>query len=192
VKVDNQKLASNVRDTATLLRDDPGAGHVTPVVHTRLIADVQARSDFVQYGKEFSFTCDESEGRAGRGEAPSPLRYFLSGLAFCQQVWYAKGAALSDCRLDGLDITVRTYMDMRGEHLIDDIPPNPQWIIIEADVSSPSPAATILAMVDEANARCPVYNLVAKAVPIYERIVHKGTTLRDTVPPDLAHREEAP
>ena len=184
-RIDVDKLRTNVVDTAELLRRDPTAGHVRPNVQTRLIADVQAQSDFVQYGKEFSFRCDESADRAGTGEAPSPLRYFLSGLAFCQQVWYAKGAALVGLTIEELEIDVRTYMDMRGEHLIDEIAPNPQWIVIEAAVISHGTDEEVLAMVDEANARCPVYNLVVKAVPIYERIVHEGRIVRDTIPDGL-------
>lgn len=182
---DIAKLKTNVAETAALLRRDPDAGHVRPRVHTRLIGDVQAQSDFVQYGKEFSFRCDESEDRAGKGEAPSPLRFFLSGLAFCQQVWYSKGAAIVGLELDALEIEVRTYMDMRGEHLVDAVDPNPQWIVIESEVTTSGSAEDVLAMVDEANRRCPVYNLVAKAVPMYERIVHNGNPVRDTIPPGL-------
>lgn len=185
MRVNLEKLRDNVESTAGLLAADPTVGHVRPRVVTRLIEDVHARSDFVQYDKEFSFECDESEGRAGGGEAPSPLRYFLSGLAFCQQVWYAKGAAMAGCEITDLVIEVSTYMDMRGEHLIDGVPPNPQWIVIDADVDSPSTPDRVLGMVDEANARCPVYNLVVRAVPIYERIRHRGVLLRDTVPPGV-------
>lgn len=182
MRIDAERLRDNVEETARLLAGDPSAGHVRPSVTTRLVSDVNARSDFTQYDREFSFECDESEGRAGSGSAPSPLRYFLSGLAFCQQVWYAKGAALVGCVLDDLEIDVRTYMDMRGEHHVGDVPTHPQWIVVEATVDSPSDPATVLAMVDEANSRCPVYGLVAKAVPIHERIVHNGTVVRDTVP----------
>jgi uncharacterized OsmC-like protein len=185
MRVDIDKLAANVDDTAALLARDSAAGHVRPNVQTRLVSNVHAISEFTQYDKQFSFECDESEGRAGTGAAPSPLRYFLSGLAFCQQVWYAKGAALVGCQVDELEIDVRTYMDMRGEHLIDGIAPNPQWIVIEARVTSTSTAETVLAMVDEANARCPVYNLVVKAIPIYERITLGGDTIRDLVPAGL-------
>jgi len=185
VRVNLDKLATNVGDTTELLLSDPTAGHVRPRVQTRLIDDVHARSDFVQYDKEFSFTCDESIGRAGGGMAPSPLRYFLSGLAFCQQVWYAKGAALARCEIEDLEIDVLTYMDMRGEHLINEVPPNPQWIVIEARVTSPSGSDAVTDMVDEADARCPVYNLVIRAIPVYERIHHNGTIIRDTVPTDL-------
>ncbi len=185
MRVDLEKLRVNVESTTELLRGDASAGHVRPRVSTRLVENVNARSEFVQYEKEFAFECDESEGRAGTGSAPSPLRYFLSGLAFCQQVWYAKGAALVGCEIENLEIDVLTYMDMRGEHLIDGIPPNPQWIVIDARISTPGTDEQVLAVVDEANARCPVYNLVAKAVPIYERISRNGVVVRDTVPEGL-------
>lgn len=186
MRVDLHKLRANVESTAELLRSDASAGHVRPHVKTRLVENVNARSEFVQYDKTFSFECDESEGRAGAGSAPSPLRYFLSGLAFCQQVWYAKGAALVGCQIEDLQIDVLTYMDMRGEHLIDDIAPNPQWIVIDADVVTPGTVEQVLALVDEANARCPVYNLVVRAVPVYERISHNGVVVRNTVPEGLS------
>lgn len=154
-------------------------------MRTRLVENVHARSDFVQYDKNFSFECDESDGRAGASQAPSPLRYLLSSIAFCLQVWYAKGAALADVEIEDLEIDVHTYMDMRGEHKVGDVPPNPQWMIVEASVVSPSSAAAVLRMADEANARCPVTNLVSKAVPIYERIRLNSTVIRDSVPADL-------
>lgn len=185
IRVDNAKLRANVEGTAELLATDAGAGHVRPLVRTTLIQDVHARSDFMQYDKAFSFECDESVGRAGSDQAPSPLRYFLSSIAFCLQVWFAKGAALADVEIVDLEIDVRTYMDMRGEHRIDMAKPHPQWIIVEVRVTSPSSSEAVLRMADEANARCPVTNLVAKAVPIYEQISLNGETLRDTVPHDL-------
>ncbi len=185
MRVNTDKLAANVWETAAQLRADPAAGHVHPGVETQLIENVHARSDFVQYGKSFSFECDEAVERAGDGEAPSPLRYLLSGLAFCMQVWYAKGAALAGCHLEDLQIDVDTYMDMRGEHLIDDVPPHPQWMRIQARVASPSDAGTVLQMVDEANARCPVYSLISRAVPIYEHIWHNGDLIRNTFPNGL-------
>lgn len=185
MRVDLELLRENVETTAETLRRDAASGHVRPRVSTTLIENVHARSDFVQYDKEFSFECDESSGRAGTDAAPSPLRYFLSGLAFCMQVWYAKGAALAGCEIGDLRLDVLTYMDMRGEHLIDGVPPHPQWIVIEADVVSPSDPSAVLAMVDEANSRCPVYSLVSRAIPIYERIHHGDRMLRDTVPGGL-------
>jgi uncharacterized OsmC-like protein len=173
---------------AALLATDASAGHVRPLVKTTLIRNVHARSEFVQYDKRFTFECDESDGRAGDGQAPSPLRYFLSSIAFCLQVWFAKGAALAGVEVVDLEIDVQTYMDMRGEHRVGDTPPHPQWIMVQAGVSSPSSAEAVLRMVDEANARCPVTTLVAKAVPIYEQISLNGELIRDTVPQSLPGR----
>ena len=90
--IDTTLLKDNLDDLAESLTRDPSTGFVMPKVATSLVEDVQAVSVFTQYDRHFEFRCDESEGRGGRGEAPSPLRYLLSSLAFCQQVWYAKGA----------------------------------------------------------------------------------------------------
>ena len=115
--------------------------------------------------------------------APRPLRYWLSSLAFCQQVWYAKGAAIVGCEVVALEINVETFMDMRGEHLIDEIPTHPQWFLVTALVDSPSPSKDVEAMAEEANSRCPVYGLLSRAVPIYNRLLHNGVVLKDAIPP---------
>ncbi len=185
MRVNRDRLLASIHATESALRDDPTTGHVRPRVQSQLVADVHAASDFDQYGKHFSFACDESLDRGGTAAAPSPLRYFLSSIAFCLQVWYSKGAALTGCQIEEQEIVVRTYLDMRGEHLIDDRVPHPQWIVVESAIISPSPSARILAMVDEANRRCPVTTLVERAVPIYERITHNGEVIRDSMPPDL-------
>lgn len=186
MRVDREKLLTNLEATVDLLESDDSAGLVRPTVTTNLVSNVVAESVFTQYGKEFTFRCDEASSRGGDDSAPSPLRYFLSGLAFCQQVWYAKASAVVGVDLEDLTISVHTFMDMRGEHRLGDVPANPQWIAIEADVDSPAEAERVLEMVDEANARCPLYSLVSKAVPIHERIRHSGAVIRDTIPAEAS------
>jgi len=181
--IDANLLKGNLDGLAASLTKDPSTGFVMPKVSTALVEDVRAVSVFTQYGSEFEFRCDESEGRGGRGEAPSPLRYLLSSLAFCQQVWYAKGAAMADCEIEALEINVETFMDMRGEHLVGEIPTYPQWFLVDARVDSPSSVECVKAMVAEANRRCPVYGLLSRAVPIYSRLVHNGVVLEDETPP---------
>jgi uncharacterized OsmC-like protein len=185
VRVNSEKLRSNLEETAARLARDPGAGHVWPSVHTELVADVFGRSDFDQYGRRFGFESDEAVERGGGGSAPSPLRYLLSSLAFCQQGWFAKAAALTGLEIEDLEIDVHTYMDMRGEHLVGDVPAHPQWIVVETHVAGAGDPDRVLATSDEASARCPVRALLARAVPIHERIHHRGALIRDTVPADL-------
>ncbi len=183
--VDRKKLRDNLEHLAARLESEPEFGKVWPSVETSLVSDVLSRSEFVQYEKDFEFRSDEAVVRGGGGEAPSPLRYLLSSLAFCQQGFYAKASAITDVVLDGADVRVLTYMDMRGEHRVGDAPANPQWMVIEARFTTDSGVENVLAMVDEANVRCPVGNLIRKAVPIYEQIYRNGELVRDTVPDDV-------
>jgi uncharacterized OsmC-like protein len=183
--VDRDKLRANYEELVSRLSSDATSGIVRPSVQTRLLADVTVESTFTQYDQPFRFVSDEAVIRGGREEGPSPMRYFLSGLAFCLQGWYAKGSALEDCELEALELELRTYMDMRGEHAFPDVPPHPQWIVAEARVTSPSPADRVLAMIDWGNERCPLGSLVRRAIPIHVRVVHNGAIIRDEAPPGL-------
>jgi uncharacterized OsmC-like protein len=183
--VDRDMLRTNYEQLVSTLSADEAAGIVRPSVTTRLLGDVTVESTFIQYDRPFRFLSDEAARRGGREEGPSPMRYFLSGVAFCLQGWYAKGSALEDCELEALELELRAYMDMRGEHAFADVPPHPQWIVAEARVTSPSPADRVLAMIDWGNARCPLGSLVRKAIPVYGRVVHNGAVIRDEVPAGL-------
>lgn len=189
-RVDHSKLAANVHELARRTAEDSTAGIVYPRVSTSLEQDVQAVSRFLQYDQPFEFRCDESVGRGGRGEAPSPMRYFLSGLAFCQQVWWAKAAALERVPLTDLQIDVVTFLDMRGEHLVEDVPAHPQWVALDIGVSGPADGHQVRELADIANARCPLYSLVARAVPVVERIRLDGEIVRDTTAGRLERAHE--
>jgi uncharacterized OsmC-like protein len=184
--IDAAAVRASVAGLAAQLAADPKPGIVRPKVMTRLVGNLTSESRFTQYDKTFTFRCDEAVERGGRAEEPSPMRYLLSGVAFCLQVWYAKGAAFAECALESLEIDLESFLDMRGEHLIAGVPPNPQYLTMEVRVGSTSPAETVLQMIDDGDRRCPLSNLVALAVPIYQRVVHNGQVIRDTVPADHA------
>lgn len=183
-------LREVVLSTSERLAREPGAARMRPWVSTRLEQDVRAVARFMQYDQPYEFRCDESPARAGLGSAPSPMRYLLSGLAFCLQVWCAKVAALHDAALHELQIDVRTLLDMRGEHLVDDVPAHPQWFVLDVRLRSPAPPDTVIAVVREAARRCPVTSLVRAAVPVHLLITHNGTTTYDDRPDDLREEHE--
>lgn len=180
--VNTDVLRDNYETLVERLASDPGAGIVRPVVSTKLVKDVTVESTFEQYDRHFTFYSDEAESRGGQERGPSPMRYFLSGIAFCMQGWYAKGSAFAGCELDVLEMDVRTYMDMRGEHAFEDVPPHPQWLVFDIRVTSPSSSDSVLEMIDWGDARCPLGSLVRRSVPVYERVTHNEKVIRDTVP----------
>jgi uncharacterized OsmC-like protein len=177
-------LRQSYEELAERLRLDASGSIVRPYVETRLVGDVTVESKFVQYERPFTFLSDEAEHRGGHEVGPSPMRYFLSGIAFCQQGWYAKGSALVDCDITSLELDVRTYMDMRGEHGFEGIPANPQWLLFDIRVASDGTPEQILEMLDWGDVRCPLGVLVRRAIPVYEQVALNGTTIRDTRPAD--------
>jgi len=183
--IDRPVLRESYEELADRLRGDASGSIVRPYVRTRLVRDVTVESTFEQYDRPFTFVADEAQHRGGHEEGPSPMRYFLSGIAFCQQGWYAKGAALVGVELESLELDIRTYMDMRGEHGFEGVPPNPQWLLFDVRATTDGAPDQVLEMLDWGDTRCPLGVLVRKAVPVYERVTHNGTIIRDTRPPDL-------
>lgn len=178
--LDRERLRRAVDELGRDLAADAGRAVVRPRVTTRLIGDQQAEAVWEQYGKTFTFASDEAVDRGGGASAPSPLRYFLAGIAFCQQVWVAKGAVLAGCDLESCEITIETVLDQRGELHVADVPRYPQSLRFDVRIASPSAGDRVLAAVDEANARCPLYAFAARAVPVTERVFHNGVLIRDT------------
>ncbi len=185
-RIDMDKLRQNVQSLEELFAANPNSGLARLEIRTRLLEDVLAEASWSQYGKEFVVRCDEAGGRGGQGDAPSPLRYFVCGIAMCQQLWFAKAAALVDCIVEDLVIDLHASIDMRGEFKLAPLPGEQQAMIFDVHVRSPSTPERVLQMVDEGNSRSPLYHVVAHAFPIYERVVHNDALIRDTVPAHLA------
>ncbi len=184
--VDHSTLKANYESVAEKLANDPEAGLMRPYVSTRLIENVSVESSFVQYDKDYTFYGDEAKSRGGYERGPSPMRYFLNGVAFCLQGWCAKGSAFTGVDVVGMELDITSFLDMRGEHGFEGVPANPQWLILDFRVDSPSSAEQVLDMVDWGIRRCPLSVFVKKAVPVYERVTHNGEVIRDTVPPDVS------
>lgn len=184
--IDHDALRANHEQVVARLEADAGAGLMRPEVTARLVRDVSVESSFVQYGRPFTFHGDEAADRAGHETGPSPMRYLLSGVAFCLLGWWAKGSAVLDVELTSLDVRLRTFLDMRGEHGVADVPPHPQWLVLEVAVSSDAPRERVLEVIDWGIARCPLSVLVARAIPVYAQVVLDGEVVRDEVPAEAA------
>jgi uncharacterized OsmC-like protein len=183
--VDLDKVRTDHELEIERLRDDASAHHLRPKVTTRLVRDLTMETSFSQFGATFDLVGVLAAAHGGPPEGPSPLRYFLAGIAFCVTGWWAKGSAVLGHELDSLELDVQSYVDARGEHGFPGIETHPKWIALEARISSDASPSDILALIDWGNDRCPLVGFARLAVPVYERIIHQGTTIRDTVPPGL-------
>ena len=164
------------------LEADPTFGLMRPSVEATLIEDVSVASRFVQYDRAFEFLSDEAAIRGGKETGPSPMRYFLSGVAFCSLGWWAKGAALQGVDLGSLSVVYRTFLDMRGEHGFADVPAAPQWLVAEVTTSGGADPAEVLSVIDWGLTFCPLASLVSRAMPLHVKVTHDGVVIRDDVP----------
>ncbi|KQW06273.1 hypothetical protein ASC66_07045 [Leifsonia sp. Root4] len=182
-------LRRSIEAQIAQLTEDPQSAIVRPWVRTELERGVLGVSRFTQYGTEYEFRSDEALDRGGEASAPSPMRYLLSGVAFCLQGWTAKCFAQHDVPLDALAVELRTTMDMRGELLLGDVPAHPQWLVAELTVTSSASATSVADLVAEAVDRCPLSALLKRAIPLYVKITLRGVVISDDRPPPL-HNEE--
>ena len=183
--IDHDKLRKNYESVVARLRADDAMGLMKPYVSAHLIEDVSVGLSFEQYGRDFTFYGDEAADRGGHERGPSPMRYFLSGIAFCMLGWYAKGSDFADCDVEAMEMDIRSFLDMRGEHGFEGDPVHPQWLVFDIRVTSSSSPESVLAMVDWGDERCPLGAFARRAVPVYEIVTHNDTIIRDTVPADL-------
>ena len=179
--IDAAQLAATVHGTTARLEANPAGGIIRPWVEATLVRDVEVEIAWEQFGRSFSLRSDEPGGRGGGGSAPTAIRYFLTGIASCLQVWFAKGAALTGCELISVTLRVEAALDMRIEY---GLSPSgiPEHILAVATVESPSNEGQVIAMADEAFRRCPLWNLVVRGLPGYRQVVHNGRLIVDTLP----------
>lgn len=183
--IDRPRLRRSLEAISRRTEIDETSGAMRPWVQASLVRDVEGVSTFVQYGRQFEFRSDEAEERGGHDEAPSPMRYLLSSIAFCLIGWCAKTWAAHDVAVTSLDVQVRTLLDMRGEHRVADVPPHPQWFVLEVRIDDDATPERSVALLREAVARCPITALIDRAVPVHLMHVQRGWTVLDTRPDQL-------
>lgn len=190
--IDRARLRRSLEAISRRAEIDESSGAMRPWVEASLVRDVEGVSIFEQYGRRFEFRSDEAEARGGHDAAPSPMRYLLSSIAFCLIGWTAKTWAAHDVEITSLDVEVRTLLDMRGEHRVGDVPPHPQWFVLEVRIDDDATPERSVALLREAVARCPITALIDRAVPVYLMLRQRGWTVLDNRPEHLRseHRQE--
>lgn len=127
---------------------------------------------------EFGFVADEHPANGGDGKGPTPLHYFLAGLAFCEQVIFVRHCAAHVVQIDSLETSVRGYFDRRGIYGTAEVDPGFQEIVVELKIQSPEKPKTILEAVGRVDKHCPANNTLRKAARLIHKITLNGNELQ--------------
>ena len=143
----------------------PAPRPIATVKGTGLI-DVQFRAQVEGH----SYISDERESSGGHDAGPAPMRLFLSGIMFCQQVWMVKKFALMSVSPTKLDGEISWFNDT----------PTPR-IVYKIIVDSKTTDDNIKAVVDAGCKVCSAFQVAEKATHIDVSVVHNGKTILEKV-----------
>ena len=121
---------------------------------------MMAVHDYGEYGR---FATDEPIAHGGTGEGPSPLQAVLGALCGCESITFNRTAADMGFRYAGIDFEAEFTIDIRGRMGLRSIRPHFQTVRVQATVETDETAERLSAVVEETEARCPVYNLMKDA-----------------------------
>lgn len=123
----------------------------------------------------FTLVQDEPVSVMGGGSGPTPTDFFISSVALCENVIFARNAAVRRLPVDSLETTATGEWDMKGLWEIDGADPSFIRISVETKVQTNAPASEVAEVARLTHRRCPVYATLRKSVEISFRLTVNGT-----------------
>lgn len=117
----------------------------------------------VDAGEFGTFVTDEPVAHGGTGEGPSPLQAVLGSLCGCESVTFNRTAAEFDFKYEGIEYEAMFTIDIRGRKGMRGVVPHFQTVRMQANVTTDETEERLAEVVEETEARCPVYNLLKDA-----------------------------
>ena len=136
-----------------------------PIIRRKTVSvsndgSMMAVHDYGEYGE---FATDEPVPHGGTGEGPSPLQAVLGALCGCESVTFNRTATEMGFSYAGIDFDAAFTIDIRGRMGMREVRPHFQSVRVQATVKTDETAERLSAVVEETEARCPVYNLMKDA-----------------------------
>lgn len=121
---------------------------------------MMAIHDYGEYGHAVT---DEPIAHGGTGEGPSPLQAVLGALCGCESVTFHRTSNDMGFSYDRIDFEAEFTIDIRGRLGVREVRPHFQTVRMQATVVTDESAERLAEVVEETEARCPVYNLMSDA-----------------------------
>ncbi len=124
--------------------------------------------------KEHTLVCDEPANLGGTDQGPNPLEFFMSAVGFCENVTFARYAALGGLELDALETSVRGHWDRRGQGTWEGIEPAFKDFFVETHITSTEPIDKIREIAKIVHKRCPMHASISKMAPVVDKLFVNG------------------
>lgn len=117
----------------------------------------------IDCGEFGSLTTDEPVPHGGTGTGPSPLQTVLGALCGCESVTFNRTAAEIGFEYESINYAAEFTIDIRGRLGNRGVRRHFQTVRLEATVVTDESEERLREVVEETEARCPVYNLISDA-----------------------------
>lgn len=118
---------------------------------------------FIDFGEFGHFATDEPVAHGGTGEGPSPLHTVLGALCGCEAVTFRRTANDFDFAYERIEFEAGFTIDIRGRMGKRDVTAHFQTVKLQATVTTNETEERLAEVVEETEARCPVFNLISDA-----------------------------
>ncbi len=118
----------------------------------------------------FKIIQDEPESVGGTGKGPTPTDFLMLSVAYCENVVFARNAALSDVDLSGLETTASGTWNMKGLFEIGPEDAAFREIIVETRVQTNAAVKRIVDVANMTHRRCPVHATLSKGTRLTFRL----------------------
>jgi len=150
---------------------DPMKGLGTVRADSKLVGDQLQEAKM----RDYTLVCDEPSSLGGSDKGPNPLEFFVSAVGFCENVTFARFAALRRLEFDSLETSVRGHWDRRGQGEWEDIEPAFRDFVVETRIASDAPLEKIREIVKITHHRCPMHASISKIGPVVDKLFVNGT-----------------
>ena len=117
----------------------------------------------VNFGDLGEFTFDEPVAHGGSDKGHTPLTGVLASLCGCKAVTLGRTAHEMGFEYEGIEFDAAFTIDIRGRSGIRGVVPHFQAVKVGARVRTQESEACLANIVEETEARCPVFNLIKDA-----------------------------
>lgn len=135
-----------------------------PIIRRRAVSgrnEGGARS-LMEVPEGSTFVLDEPPKHGGTGEGPTPLQAVLGGFCGCEAVMFERVAKKLEFDYEAIDFEAEFTMDIRRRYGAD-VNPKFQTVRMQATVTTSESEDRLREVVVEAEAWCPIYNLLVDA-----------------------------
>jgi len=114
----------------------------------------------------FTLVQDEPISVMGGGRGPTPTDFFISSVALCENVIFARNAAINGLPVDSLETVAEGSWDMKGLYEIDGAEPSFRDIKVETRLRTSGPVSEAVRVAKLTHRRCPIYATLRKSLEL--------------------------